>query len=299
MSNVARNALRKRNGGSWGGAERRLYLAPWSEANRGASTHQLRTLTSAPTSIMPLRRPSLRSKSRSPAPPPESEPSSRQSRAFLPPSHYAAAAGLTYHASDTGNPAYATSDIQREARPRTAFDNYGRDYGNSSASPNGQTQRGIPMLEAQLLPSLRDTISRMTRSPSRGSRAAETSNLTLSQLSIPRSSGRSASALDYYSSPAQNGDFDASTFSTPRPCGTPNQDGEHQTPRTDTPRSRPKSVLKNVLRSPMVKSSPVTGRGREPSRTSNAVKPQSTGATTDMHDQKLVSHPIVSIYWPN
>lgn len=267
----------------------------WSETNKGASesTRPSPGFTSAPSSSMPLRRPSLRSKSRSPAPPHEFEHSSRQGPSFLPPSHYAAAAGLAYHTSDTGNHAYETNDIQRETRSRTTLDKSGRDYGNSSASPNGQSQKGIPMLEAQLLPSLRDTISKMTRSPSRGSRATETS---ISQLAVPRSFGRSASALDYYSNPPQDAGGDTSTLSTPRPCGTPNQESEYQTPRIDTPRSRPKSVLKNVLRSPMVKSSPVRGRDVEPPSAGNTAQRQTTGTPID---RQPVSHHVVYLQQPN
>lgn len=139
-----------------------------------------------------------RGKSRSPAPPPPSRP-------FLPPSHYAAAAGYS-----SSKPAKAPSSLDElnKAEPQTyqavdysQYDNFmpmsqhspersspdsSSEYKlprdtrfsfiaeariisprNSQREKRQSTLTGLPNIETQLLPSLRDTIDRMTRPPSR------------------------------------------------------------------------------------------------------------------------------------
>ncbi|KAL1755548.1 hypothetical protein FB107DRAFT_213290 [Schizophyllum commune] len=137
-----------------------------------------------------------RSKSRSPVPPSPQPPSSPR---FLPPSHYAAAAGIPYNPpsrnkdDDTRSKArpppdtreHATtppSDVPSESsfefKPRTEsrFSLFARRLSVSHPRPaeqdvNAADVPDIPMLEAQLLPTLRDTITRMTRPPSSASSA--------------------------------------------------------------------------------------------------------------------------------
>ncbi|KAL1665351.1 hypothetical protein GGF50DRAFT_52834 [Schizophyllum commune] len=137
-----------------------------------------------------------RSKSRSPVPPSPQPPSSPR---FLPPSHYAAAAGVPYNPpsrnkdDDTRSKARpppdahehtatAPSDVPSESsfefKPRTEsrFSLFARRLSVSHSRPAEQDMNAadvpdIPMLEAQLLPTLRDTITRMTRPPSSASSA--------------------------------------------------------------------------------------------------------------------------------
>jgi hypothetical protein len=139
-----------------------------------------------------------RGKSRSPAPPPPPRP-------FLPPSHYAAAAG--YSSSKTAK-APSSLDELNKAEPQTyqavdysQYDDFMpiSQHSPETSSPDSSSEyklpkdtrfsfiaeariisprssqrekrqstlAGLPNIEAQLLPSLRDTIDRMTRSPSR------------------------------------------------------------------------------------------------------------------------------------
>ncbi|KIJ67175.1 hypothetical protein HYDPIDRAFT_25650 [Hydnomerulius pinastri MD-312] len=120
-----------------------------------------------------------RTKPRSPAPPRTPTTPSHQ---FLPPSHYAAAAGLSYPFNRTGK---AEEDSTSYARtPLTSGPNqvdscYADSHPFSSnaahqASELHTSNRGkrksqagdLGLLEAHLLPSLKDTIDRMTRPPS-------------------------------------------------------------------------------------------------------------------------------------
>lgn len=103
-----------------------------------------------------------RSKSRSAAasPCPLSPATSSQSSrppTFFPPSHYAAAAGIVY--SKPVND-YSFKDEQME-----------KDRGFSERERRKSQLGDLPLLEAQLLPSLRDTVDRMTNPPRPKSRA--------------------------------------------------------------------------------------------------------------------------------
>ena len=139
-----------------------------------------------------------RGKSRSPAPPPPS-------RSFLPPSHYAAAAG--YSSSKSANAPSSLDELSKaepqanqavncsqyddfmpmsQHSPGTSSPESFSEYKlpkdtrfsfiaeariisprNSQREKRQSTLTGLPNIETQLLPSLRDTIDRMTRPPSR------------------------------------------------------------------------------------------------------------------------------------
>ena len=139
---------------------------------------------------MPLARTlTARSKSRSPIPPTKKAPN------YLPPSHYAAAAGIAYtpssrsESSESSNSTHfpASDDIPPDAEveyespfmpvsyapeSETAsvssfeFKSANRlQFGGASSLKREKRQSRIEDLETQLLPSLKDTIDRMTRSP--------------------------------------------------------------------------------------------------------------------------------------
>ena len=142
---------------------------------------------------MPISRSTtLRDNLRSPAPPPTPNPSTP--RPFLPPVHYAVAGGYTTRRlkNDVGQP--STSNTKNRAKGE-AKRNQSRGLAEVRASPeasnsessftsaieewspqsNAQKRRsGFPDIEAQLLPSLRDTIDRMTLAPSRASTSFKT-----------------------------------------------------------------------------------------------------------------------------
>ncbi|KAF8063386.1 hypothetical protein FPV67DRAFT_1782886 [Lyophyllum atratum] len=159
-----------------------------------------------------------RSKSRSPLPP-STYKVSLSPRPFLPPSHYAAAAGITYgqetepyeddESKQSRRPndqyssefmpvtypsdAESTSDSSFESKPKSPGE--ARHTAPTKASRRGRRQsliNDLPQLEANLLPSLRDTIHRMTRSPSRGGATANPGNI--SYLGVPGLSGGARSS---------------------------------------------------------------------------------------------------------
>lgn len=131
---------------------------------------------------------SSRTKSRSPAPPPSFQHSSP---AFLPPSHYAAAAGLNYpydhspsleshgvHANALASTSALTSPVSAPQKPfkpayqaphssrseAASVDSSARPEANHAGFGRPQHSLGsLPTLEAVLVPSLRDTIDRMTK----------------------------------------------------------------------------------------------------------------------------------------
>ncbi|KAG6917414.1 hypothetical protein DXG01_002683 [Tephrocybe rancida] len=155
---------------------------------------------------MPLVRSNTgRSQTRSPL------PTLSTSRQFLPPSHYAAAAGITYddnkhittynkgdskdHYGRTFMPAYP---YEADSASESSFEFKSNPSNEDKPPPfpsrsNRRSRResllnDLPQLEANLLPSLRDTIDRMTKSP------AQTESCSASHLSIPRPSGASRSS---------------------------------------------------------------------------------------------------------
>lgn len=137
---------------------------------------------------MPISRSAtIRGNSRSPAPPPTPNPSTP--KPFLPPVHYAFAGGYTTRRlkNDMGHPPNSnTKNRPKEEAKR----NHSRGLTGVQAPPeasnsesslksateewspqsNAQKRRsGFPDIEAQLLPTLRDTIDRMTLAPPRAS----------------------------------------------------------------------------------------------------------------------------------
>lgn len=112
---------------------------------------------------------------RSPAPP---TPTTANSRPFLPPSYYAAAGGLSPRDSSRKNGGIPAKRPMDESAKRGHFRDQASDTPSESESLvtpiDERTQRselhsGIPHLETQLLPSLRDTIDRMTGTSLRAS----------------------------------------------------------------------------------------------------------------------------------
>jgi len=150
---------------------------------------------------MPLTRANTtRNKSRSPAPPVMLNPSTL--RAFLPPSHYAAAGGFNIRSpssqSTKDEEDYATKksrnsrkDINGQHRQNNPESSkspgfLSDSYGPVMASKRPSSRSGFPDIEPQLVPSLRDTIDRMTRIPGSGtSSVAHKSGTTTTTTSEP------------------------------------------------------------------------------------------------------------------
>ncbi|KAJ7577970.1 hypothetical protein C8J56DRAFT_1060654 [Mycena floridula] len=98
-----------------------------------------------------------------------SRASSRSPRPFLPPSHYAAAGGFTIP-STPKSPEPRNEQARNSFMPISYNSNSSFEFPapDSASRPKRQSQIGnLPLVETQLLPSLRDTIDRMTRPPSR------------------------------------------------------------------------------------------------------------------------------------
>ncbi|KAF5375847.1 hypothetical protein D9615_008234 [Tricholomella constricta] len=232
-------------------------------------------------------------KSRSPLPP-SNYKISLSPRPFLPPSHYAAAAGISYVRRSPSNGQEYSDSNDRAKSSTDNGENSGEDYtsvfmpvgypsdaesaSNSSIefnvsatrrSPGKEKQsssrRGrrqslindLPQLEANLLPSLRDTINRMTRPPSRTGLSA--SSESASHLGVPKPvrSSRSLSPSGTSESNPKTSHFDEyPTFepSTPQPSSSsdsiPAKTAEILMPRTNQP---PKPPLKSALRPPTPK----------------------------------------------
>ncbi|KAF8882991.1 hypothetical protein BD779DRAFT_1802132 [Infundibulicybe gibba] len=223
-----------------------------------------------------------RSKStRSPIPP-SALKSGSSPRPFLPPSHYAAAGGLSYPRErdylDTGKTMgdfvtefssntrsnlgvsvptsypqdFAASDSSLEFRP-DSDKHFRRAKSVSQRAPsreNRQSQMaGLPMLEAQLLPSLRDTIDRMTRPPSRVSSGP-------SARSTPSLHGTDLQSKKFYS-PSVSGSMNSNHYAIPpttpqlasEDCASPSALLAPTTPRLRPPQY----ILKSSLRTPTPK----------------------------------------------
>ncbi|RDB22057.1 hypothetical protein Hypma_010962 [Hypsizygus marmoreus] len=260
---------------------------------------------------MPLARTNTaRTKSRSPAPPSNSRALSNP-RAFLPPSHYAAAAGVTYsprsptHSEDNHSydlnysrglrndsidsrepygpsfiPVTYASEVEStdssfDSKPTSGvrFSSLDKEKQSLSSKPSIRAKRhsvitGLPQLETHLLPSLRDTIDRMTRSPTTRAGSSSSprngSHLELRSSSNSAWSSRPPSPSD--ASPTSHFDDSATTpentssrayhsenpenppYDIPSGSATP---VEALTPRTNLPMM--KSALKSALRPPTPK----------------------------------------------
>lgn len=251
-----------------------------------------------------------RSKSRSPAQPDFKYLTSP--RPFLPPSHYAAAAGIPYNSRGIASVSVRSdsSDLDASFASKDSLEEAPYDYNafmpvayptelpsDSSFDFKASTSRqgdklsssrrssvrskrqshitGLPLLEAQLLPSLRDTIDRMTRSPASG--VSSPSMVSGTRLDIPRHSNtvrptRSSSlSSDHLGSVSSHSDTPSSSkpsnspFVYPPPTPEPVSSGGSTAPAEPlTPRSKlpTKSALKSALRPPTPKlfsgSSPVS-----------------------------------------
>ncbi|KAL0576636.1 Protein T2 [Marasmius crinis-equi] len=219
-----------------------------------------------------------RSRSRSPAHPPVPGPQSP--RQFLPTSHYATAAGLKMPEKIQ----HVCDDAQQQAEkisrlsympyisPRSTPSNDSIDFqsnspytGNSGNTAESRRKResqisNLPMVESQLLPSLRDTIDRMTRPPSRSYSKTGPSTPTL----------KISTDADSY--------WPIATESSPRPPSRPYTPQSHPTKyapedslavssQPSTPKlasSTPKSALKSALRSPNSKIKPDNSENTTP-----------------------------------
>ncbi|KAF8829891.1 hypothetical protein HHX47_DHR2000034 [Lentinula edodes] len=208
-----------------------------------------------------------RSKSRSPAPPIFQSP-----RQYFPPSHFAAAGGFVLPNQDRverANSSFSEDHSQDAYMPISYLSSASSDpssleYNNShciteprsrkSSAESSMKKResqmhNLPLVEAQLLPSLRDTIDKMTRPPSR---------MTISTPTIKLS--RQNGSEDYGS--CGGGSIDVSPYPSPLPRLKPPSThtpmtydaGEDRctTPkRTTTPKTG--SVLKSALKAPTPK----------------------------------------------
>ncbi|KAL0948394.1 hypothetical protein HGRIS_010976 [Hohenbuehelia grisea] len=216
-----------------------------------------------------------RSKSRSPAPPPADLANSR--RTFLPPSHYAAAGGFThtgptnvhlaapkeYGSRSESLSSHRLRDSTRKLSEKLGFEepntgirhqgfNADGEHHEHQQSAEKQHLETIPHLESQLLPSLRDTIDRMTRPSSR------------------------ATSTAHQHSTRTNEDFSPATPSTPKLSNMKSSGNLYSTAIRNeppsTPKARPKSVLRSALRSPGPK---LFSKGDE----SNSASPSLAAAT--------------------
>ncbi|KAF5378923.1 hypothetical protein D9757_008724 [Collybiopsis confluens] len=198
---------------------------------------------------MPISRSNTaRSKSRSPAP-----PFSKSPRPYLPPSHYAAAGGFALP-NRSEHPAPPPEDPHANQDPYMPVSSFSSPFDWDSSSlkeshtgrESTQTRResqisNLPLVEAQLLPSLRDTIDRMTRSPSRLNSSTPTLKFT-------------------YSNQEQSANFADSSphplLPLPSPSPRLKLPTNYQKERSTTPKqmSTPKlGVLKSALKPPTPK----------------------------------------------
>lgn len=243
--------------------------------------------------FMHFGRSHARSKSRSPAPAADSPiytPQSTRPHAFLPPSHYAAAAGLPVSGDmrtsfEQYSPALDHSSIAYPALDETPspdsadtashFGAVGRLIGRNSgkrsiaslarSDSKGDKDRdlrdkrksqfgGLPLLEAHLLPSLRDTVDRMTQSPKYPidqSESAESYQAppTLSSLStrVPRSTPEPPSATNIPRLRTQASPTPKSALKSPSRRGVPNTTPSISSPQpppfsSRTPRISPRDA---------------------------------------------------------
>ncbi|KAJ3824333.1 hypothetical protein F5880DRAFT_1560595 [Lentinula raphanica] len=208
-----------------------------------------------------------RSKSRSPAP-----PISQPSPQYYPPSHYAAAGGFSLPVDDrveqldsnySGEPSsqdayFPVSYLSSTSSDPSSFDsndNHPTQSRSRKSSVDSFRKKresqihNLPLVEAQLLPSLRDTINKMTRPPSR---VAASSNSNTPTITLSRQTG----SEEYTSS---GGSIDASPFPPPSPrlkppstrMPTAGEDRPTTPSRIMTPKSG--SALKSALKAPTPK----------------------------------------------
>ncbi|KAJ6558143.1 hypothetical protein B0H19DRAFT_129835 [Mycena capillaripes] len=265
---------------------------------------------------MPLARAntSTRSKSRSPLPPSPRPPT------FLPPSHYAEAGGLSpkppaRNDSLTSSSDYTQHRPQLESRRNSAFmpisskdsdssfefgqnqkpkpvesKRFSISSGGSKAASRSKREShmtNLPLVEAQLLPSLRDTIDRMTRPPSRAfpppSPPEHDVNANESSPASPPRTQLPDDASFSFSPPA---------LSTPKPLKSalraPTPKLQLRSPRSPTPAAppAPTSRLPSASKTSADASTPSPPiRSRPRSRTD-------PGAPQDPHASSVAPNPI-------
>src|ERR1700722_859828 len=209
-----------------------------------------------------------RSKPRSPVPP--SRISS--SRPFFPPSHYAAAAGLPYNSGlrPSTNAKHSDLNYPLHQQPRPSASNSSSENkvftsaGNNSTSAPSSTSRqkrqsdlgSIPLLETHLLPSLKDTIDRMTKPPIRSRADMATPPIA---FELPRATSRPPSAA--FSSPSPSStNSSALRSSTPLPSAHRKSLPVPTSPRPSIPKyadaCAPKPKTKSTLKSALKPATP-------------------------------------------
>ncbi|KAG7085627.1 hypothetical protein E1B28_003174 [Marasmius oreades] len=229
---------------------------------------------------MPLSRTSTasgRSRSRSPAQPPP--PVLQSPRQYLPPSHYAEAGGLTasekgkYNKDNNSEQHWQGAPRSKHAAylsPRSTASNDAIEFQSNSPQSNSRSPESrqkresqilnLPLVESQLLPSLRDTIDRMTRPPSRAHSKAGPTTPTFKISSEfdsvwPVATSRPHTPQCHLTlKHTSEESLSVSEPSTPKPT-----------------HSTPKSVLKSALRSP-------NPRGK-PEHTEVVTSPSGSGVT--------------------
>ncbi|KAK0187281.1 hypothetical protein F5146DRAFT_985383 [Armillaria mellea] len=210
--------------------------------------------------------PLLRSNTRAHSPAPASYyPPSPRPPNFLPPSHYAAAGGFSFLSRHAQQSSTESDDVYRPVEVPSSPDIYmpvSQPDSDSSfefqprsekrftmtSSKNKLNKResqmmNLPMVETQLLPSLRDTIDRMTRPPSRAA-SSHTAPLP-AQLSVK----------SFYVDRTLSPNMAPSSLRSPRPV-TPQLPSPSPIEEPMTPKAKqgpPKPVLKSALRAPTPK----------------------------------------------
>lgn len=247
-----------------------------------------------------------RNKSRSPTPPASPFPCSPRPSNFFPPSHYAAAAGIAYpirpptsHDSmivdpdDTHSKRDSFVPISYPSQSLSSDSSFEfkavslPQYATPPPTRKSKQLGNIPHLETLLIPSLRDTIDRMTRPPSlinspgsahldlptRGLGRSSSPSFSSATSAAPSFSSTSsgASASSYSSSSFSRHRYPSDSTSVPVPSGSssrppppltlltstsPSNTSSHQSaPTTPTQKSKPKAkpALKSALRPPTPK----------------------------------------------
>ncbi|KAF9554908.1 hypothetical protein CPC08DRAFT_821396 [Agrocybe pediades] len=252
---------------------------------------------------MPLTRVNTtRKSSRSPVPS-SFTPTSSTSREFLPPSHYAAAGG--FNIPNHSSPSLQNIEGYTAKKSRSSHQDAGRKHrrngeessnrseypGSGSQDPaahlTGRSSRsGLAEMEPQLLPSLRDTIDRMTREPS-GASPSYKPSANVSSTSIPerRKIPRQVSPEQRYrGTPSQgkhtNNQMFASYYSSAAieesiASNVSQICSNQSTPTISNVKSPPKSALKSSLKATTttaIKSPQSSEITRSPSLTGSSLR---------------------------
>ncbi|KAJ4490669.1 hypothetical protein J3R30DRAFT_120033 [Lentinula aciculospora] len=213
---------------------------------------------------MPLSRSSTRNKSRSPAP-----PISQSSPQYFPPSHFAVAGGFclpdrenaernrsaSFSEEHPSQDAYMpVSYLSSASSDPSSFDYNGNHTTESrprkSSAESSRKKResqihNLPLVEAHLLPSLRDTIDKMTRPPSRMTTSSNTNTptITLSRQNGSEDYSSGGGSIDISSYPPPSPRLKPPSTRTPTTENRPTTEKRAATPKTG-------SVLKSALKAP-------------------------------------------------